>query len=108
MTGVLVSHCFQFPSSLLKHWSSITLPCCAVSLDARRDKFRSRGYPLPVLEDGELFLFLLVISLFCCTFDYSFQPSITVPCFCNQMASVCVIVLRRSLVKISGTNSQKE
>ncbi|KAF7034886.1 hypothetical protein CFC21_045840 [Triticum aestivum] len=28
-----------------------------VSLDARRDMFRSRGYPLPVLEDGEARLF---------------------------------------------------
>ncbi|KAM3197478.1 hypothetical protein ACQJBY_072881 [Aegilops geniculata] len=28
-----------------------------VSLDARRDKFRSRGYPLPVLEDREARLF---------------------------------------------------
>ena len=57
MTGVSVSHCFQFPLSLLTHWSPIILPCCAVSLDARRDKFRSRGYPLPVLENSKLFLF---------------------------------------------------
>jgi hypothetical protein len=56
MTGVVVvSHCFQFPSLLLTHWSTITLPCCAVSAESRIERFRSRGYPSPVLEDCELF-----------------------------------------------------
>ena len=49
-----------------------------VSKEASRNWLRSRGYPFPILHDGELFLSPVLITAFLCTLSvhYSIYPAL--------------------------------